>query len=103
MDAVSSLTVDANVPVPMRDGTILRADVYRPAAAGRYPTLLTRTPYSKAMVAASGVNLLNPITAAFAGYAVVVQDVRGRFESDGDFVYFEHEQEDGYDTVVWCA
>ena len=103
MGAVTSLTVDANIAVPMRDGTVLRADVYRPAAPGRYPTLLTRTPYSKAQVPAGGANPLNPVVAAFAGYAVVVQDVRGRFESEGDFVFFEHEQEDGYDSVEWCA
>src|SRR5205814_1051492 len=74
--------------------------VYRPDRAGRYPTLLTRSPYSKT---AGAVRYLNAVTGAFAGYAVVVQDVRGRFGSGGDFRFFHHEQEDGYDTVEWCA
>ncbi len=103
MADISSLTVAADVPVPMRDGTILRADVYRPAAPGRYPTLVTRTPYSKLQAAGGGANTLSPVIAAFSGYAVVLQDVRGRFASEGEFVYFENEQQDGYDTVEWAA
>ena len=89
--------------MPMRDGIRLRADVYRPSAPGRYPTLLTRTPYSKDLDPRLHFNVLNPVSAAFAGYVVVIQDVRGRFESDGEFVIFEQEQTDGYDTVEWCA
>jgi uncharacterized protein len=94
-----SLTVERNVPARMRDGTILYADVYRPAAPGRYPTLLTRTPYDKAL--RGPVPFV--IRAASAGYAVVVQDVRGRFTSEGQFYTFVNERDDGYDTLEWLV
>lgn len=97
-----SVRVDRHVPVPMRDGTILHADVYRPDAPGRYPILLQRTCYSKDLPVPGAV-LVFPITAASRGYAVVIQDVRGRYSSQGDFYPFLHEAEDGYDTVEWAA
>jgi len=88
----------------MRDGTALRADVYRPATDGRYPILLCRTPYDKTRegYVESGHRL------AERGYVVVIQDVRGRYASDGEFrpgLYSgEHDDaEDGYDTVEWAA
>ncbi|MGI8855820.1 MAG: CocE/NonD family hydrolase [Thermomicrobiales bacterium] len=93
-----SLSVDRNVPVPMRDGVVLFADVYRPSGPGPYPALLQRTPYDKQ-------NGGSPFTlrAAGSGYAVVVQDVRGRFESEGRFDAFVNERQDGYDTLEWLA
>jgi uncharacterized protein len=94
-----SLIVDRNVAVPMRDNTLLYADVYRPASPGPFPTLLTRTPYDKA---ATGVAPF-VIRAATAGYAVVVQDVRGRFESEGAFYTFVNERQDGFDTLDWLT
>lgn len=94
-----TIEIDTNVPVPMRDGVTLRADVYRPAVSGRYPVLLQRTPYDKH----GSQNMLDPLRAVRAGYVVVVQDCRGRFASDGEFVPFHCEIEDGYDTVEWCA
>jgi putative CocE/NonD family hydrolase len=96
------LMVERDVPIDMRDGTVLRADVYRPDSAERFPVLLQRTPYDKGLPRISAL-LLNPIRAASAGYAVVVQDVRGRFASDGEFYTFRHEGEDGYDTIAWAA
>lgn len=95
-----SLTVDRNVPVSMRDGTLLAADVYRPAGPGPYPALLQRTPYDKQNPGA-GASLI--LRAASSGYAVVVQDVRGRFASEGEFVTFVNERQDGYDTLDWLA
>ena len=74
-----TLTVDRNVPAPMPDGTTLYADIYRPAGAGPVPALLQRTPYDKALTGPSPW----VIRAATAGYAVVIQDVRGRYESEG--------------------
>lgn len=94
------LIVQRNVEVPMRDGIVLRADVYRPAGDGTFPTLLQRTPYSKDFNPGLWV-VLDPIKAAGAGFAVVVQDVRGRGRSDGDFYPFTAEAADGEDTVAW--
>jgi putative CocE/NonD family hydrolase len=83
----------------MRDGTVLRADVYRPNAPGPFPTLVYRTPYGKDFFAKSTI-----LEAALArGYAVVAQDVRGRFHSDGEFRPYENEGRDGYDTIEWAA
>ena len=89
--------VDRSVEMKTRDGVILRADVYRPAAEGKYPVLLTRTPYDKNNGAAFGQ------MGALRGYMVVVQDVRGRYTSDGDWYTFKNEPNDGFDTVEWAA
>lgn len=85
----------------MRDGTVLRANVYRPLADGLSPVLLTRLPYGKDLPL--GTSMLDPVQAARRGYMVVVQDTRGRFTSDGDWEPFRCEAEDGYDTVAWAA
>jgi uncharacterized protein len=85
----------------MRDGTVLRANVYRPAAGGPWPTLLVRTAYGKDTLTAIG--LLDPVQTARDGFVVVIQDIRGRFASDGEFVAFKHERHDGYDSVEWAA
>ena len=89
--------VERGVPATMRDGTVLRSDIYRPKAPGRYPVLLQRTPYNKA----SGVEF--GYRAAARGYIVVVQDVRGRYTSEGEWYTFKHESQDGYDTIEWAA
>jgi putative CocE/NonD family hydrolase len=89
--------VERDVPVKMRDGIVLRADIYRPKADGKFPVLLTRTPYDKHSEVDFG-----PLAAA-AGYVVVVQDVRGRYASEGDWYTFKYESQDGYDTVEWAA
>jgi uncharacterized protein len=85
----------------MRDGTVLRATVYRPAAVGPWPTLVTRTPYGKDLPGVAA--WLDPVRAAAAGFLVVVQDVRGRFASGGEWEPFAHESADGFDTVEWAA
>jgi uncharacterized protein len=90
------VTIERDVEAKMRDGVILRADVYRPKIEGRFPVLLQRTPYNKA---ASDIGA----RAAARGYVVVVQDVRGRYMSDGEWYPFLHESNDGYDTVEWVA
>src|SRR4051794_20941351 len=96
-----SAAVHRDVPVPMRDGTILRADVWRPATEGRFPVLLQRLPYSKADASVAVVQAgLDPIRATEAGFVVVIQDCRGRFASAGDFVPFVNEGVDGEDTVA---
>jgi len=81
----------------MRDGVVLKADIYRPRADGKYPVLLQRTPYDKTYTQGFGMK------AAARGYVVVVQDVRGRFTSEGEWYPFRHESQDGFDTVEWAA
>lgn len=99
-----SIVVDRNVEMVMRDGCILRADVWRPNTAGQYPAALQRTPYSKDDSSVSVVFAgLEPATAAAQGWIVVVQDVRGRYRSEGEFQPFLYEGLDGYDTVEWIA
>jgi hypothetical protein len=89
--------VETGVTAKMRDGVALTADVYRPASEGRFPALLRRTPYDRRNEAPSALDL------ASAGYVVIVQDVRGRYGSEGDFEPFRHEAQDGYDSVEWAA
>lgn len=87
----------------MRDGTVLRGDIFRPAEPGRYPVLVTRTPYNKQLMPIATLDF-DPIRAAEAGYVVVIQDVRGRWASDGDvFFPYRDELDDGHDTVEWAA
>ena len=99
----SPMTKEKNVPTPLRDGTILSADVYRPRGGGPFPTLVSRTPYDKSKP--ETIPMFERL--AEAGYAVVVQDIRGRWASDGDFhPLFSadwKDAEDGYDTVEWAA
>ena len=84
----------------MRDGVILRADLWRPGKAGRFPTLVYRTPYNKR---AADAALSTARKAVARGYAVLLQDVRGRYASDGEFVAYQQEGRDGYDTIEWAA
>jgi putative CocE/NonD family hydrolase len=89
--------LETGVTARMRDGVVLRADVYRPKSAGRFPVLLERTPYDKRNSAAFAIE------AASHGFVAIVQDVRGRYSSEGDWYPFTHESDDGYDTVEWAA
>ena len=100
--AQRQIVIDYSVPVRMRDGVTLWADVYRPAEPGRYPALLARTPYNRQNPTVA-VGQLDISRAAKAGYAVVIQDVRGRWDSEGEFYTFANEINDGYDTVEWVA
>jgi putative CocE/NonD family hydrolase len=92
--------LEKNVAVPMRDGVVLRADVMRPAEDGTFPVLVYRTPYGKE---AEQQEYTTFKRAAERGYSVVIQDVRGRYHSDGDFRPYENEGRDGYDTIEWAA
>src|SRR5882762_1135415 len=92
-----AVTTEHGLTVKMRDGAILRADIYRPKADGTFPVLLERTPYDKSGSVGFG------ISAAARGYVVIVQDVRGRYTSEGEWYPFKHESNDGYDTVEWAA
>ena len=95
------ITVEFDVPATMRDGAILRANVFRPAGDGPYPVALARTPYGKDF--SSVMAQLDAPRLARAGYVVVIQDVRGRFRSEGAWRPFRDEAADGYDSVEWAA
>ncbi|MCB1229477.1 MAG: CocE/NonD family hydrolase [Verrucomicrobiae bacterium] len=95
-----SYVVTENVMIPMRDGVKLAADLYLPlrdgkAIDGPLPVILARTPYGKSSREAKAYTP--------HGYAVVVQDTRGRGESEGTWTWMTTDREDGYDTVEWIA
>ena len=100
-----AVTVERDLPVKMRDGTVLRADVHRPDQADRFPVLVERTPYNK--IESSETRFGAAEFYASRGYACVFQDVRGRYASDGEFYPFRDDgdgvNQDGYDTVEWAA
>src|SRR3982751_4207521 len=93
------IRIQRYLPAPMRDGVKLYGDLYRPARAGKYPVLIVRTPYG---VQRDGVHQAL-IKFAQHGYAVYVQDVRGRYESEGKWDPFRNEANDGFDTIEWAA
>jgi len=101
MQMGQQISVDFDVPARMRDGTTLRANVYRPVGEGQWPVLLTRLPYGKDFPLGSSV--LDPAQAARRGYVVVVQDTRGRFTSEGEWSPMVNEALDGVDTIEWAA
>ncbi len=96
-----SVKFEPNIPLMLRDGTITYVDVYRPDESSKFPALLQRSPYDKSGPVSRG--RFDAIRAAMNGYAVVIQDVRGRYSSDGDFYAFVNEIDDGYDSVEWVA
>jgi putative CocE/NonD family hydrolase len=97
-----NVLIERDVPVAMRDGTVLRANVYRPAEGGPFPVIMERTPYGKDAPRPSAA--IDAVRATGQGVAVVVQDVRGQASSDGGAFYmFRDEFDDGYDTVEWAA
>ena len=92
----SAISVSENVPVPMRDGVNLMANIFRPDEEGAYPVVVMRTPYGKG-------NAKNGEGRAFAenGYVYIVQDCRGRWPSEGRWYPGVNERNDGYDTHQW--
>jgi uncharacterized protein len=99
----SSIAIDIivqhDVPMKTRDGVTLYADIYRPKSSEKFPVILMRTPYDKSVDWA--VAPTSKIVSR--GYVVIIQDVRGRYRSEGEWYPFRHEQADGYDTVEWAA
>jgi putative CocE/NonD family hydrolase len=93
------VVVERNLAMRTRDGVTLHADVYRPDTHEKLPVLVVRTPYDRSMELALTEKDYFPSR----GYVVVVQDTRGRFGSEGDFVPFAPEGHDGYDTIEWAA
>ena len=107
--------LESNVRVRMRDGVHLATDVYHPArsgkrAAGRFPVILERTPYGRNITSFRDFTAANPVpksraeVAAFYvrhGYVVIFQDCRGCHDSEGEFIKYLREGEDGFDTCAW--
>ena len=83
--------------IPMRDGVRLATDLYLPEGEGPFPVILIRTPYKKEMSEIDGFYY------ARRGYATAIQDVRGRFASEGEWEPMVNEAEDGYDSIEWLA
>ena len=99
-EGLFTVRIEKGVDAPMRDGMRLSADIFRPDAPGKFPVILIRTPYDK-----EGYSTYSsfPDYAARKGYVVIVQDVRGRYGSEGVFLPYVQEIEDGYDSVEWAA
>lgn len=97
--ASADIIIQHGVAMKTRDGVTLYADVYRPKSPDKFPVILMRTPYDKSVNwAASPAFKIVP-----RGYVLIVQDVRGRYTSEGEWYPFKHEQADGYDAVEWAA
>jgi putative CocE/NonD family hydrolase len=90
---------EVDVKIPMRDGALLSADIYRPDAEGRFPAVLVRTPYSNG----TDANIATSKWWAQRGYVLIQQDVRGKYDSKGDFYPFKNEPNDGYDMDEWIG
>jgi len=102
--ALNGVYIDSNVTVPMRDGIRLACDIYRPATLGRmlngrFPVLFSATPYSKARADLAQ----DAMFFASHGYVSVLQDTRGRYQSEGGFTKYVGEGEDGLDTMAWIS
>ncbi len=98
-----NFSIQKDIMVPMRDGVMLATDIYLPAKDGKaingkFPVIFHRTPYNKNQSDFTAVNLF-----CSNGYAVVFQDCRGRYKSQGKFTKYVNEPEDGYDAVEWIA
>ncbi len=93
------IQVENRVSIPMRDGAILKADIYRPAGEGKYPVLVSRTPYGTERAGRHRAGVFF----ARRGYVFVFQDTRGRHESDGEWSPYRLEMLDGHDAIEWAA
>ena len=98
-----AVTRQTNVEARMRDGVILRADVYRPTTNQLVPVILMRTQYGKAAAQVEPARFQTPEWFASHCYLVVIQDIRGQGASDGVFYEYAHDRDDGYDSVEWAA
>lgn len=97
----STVVIQRDHAIRMRDGVVLAADLYLPQHPGPHPTLIYRVRGSRSLAFISGLLILNPIEAVRRGYAVLIQEVRGRAGSEARWHPFVHEAEDGEDTLQW--
>ena len=93
------IVIQRGVAMKTRDGVTLRADIYRPNSPDKFPVILMRTPYDKSV----GWAVAPALRIVARGYVLIIQDVRGRYSSEGEWYPFRHEQADGYDSVEWAA
>ncbi|MDV2581822.1 CocE/NonD family hydrolase [Alkalibacillus haloalkaliphilus] len=99
---MSQIIIEKDIPCTLRDGVTLYANIYRPNQSGQFPTILSRLPYNKNLPNFSH-RYIDPIRLVEQSYVVIIQDVRGRFASEGEFQPFNQEFNDGYDSVEWAA
>ncbi len=99
---MKTILIEKNIMIPMRDGVRLATDVYRLEGSPPAPVLIARTPYNKER-AVAGSDTFDVLRAVQAGYVVVIQDVRGRFASEGEFNPHFQEAQDGIDAFAWAA
>ncbi len=97
--ASTDIIIQRGVPMKTRDGVTLYADIYRPKSSEKFPVILMRTPYDKSV----GWAVSPAFKIVARGYILIIQDVRGRYTSEGEWYPFKHEQADGYDSVEWVA
>lgn len=100
---LTTLVVEIGVEMKTRDGVRLVADVYRPAGEDRWPVIIQRNPYDRADAGMGSMVIVDPTWLARQGFAVIVQDTRGRGGSDGEWEGFHQDVDDGYDCVQWAA
>jgi putative CocE/NonD family hydrolase len=98
-----NIIIERDVMLPMRDGVKLATDIYRPDDGAKHPVLVNGHPYDNDHFLAMHELLFSPLVAAQRGYAVVVQEARGRAGSEGTWQPYGHEGRDAYDTVEWAA
>lgn len=96
----TTIIIEKNVPCLLKDSTTLYADVYRPSIEGQFPTLLSRLIDGKDSHLFRQVDIMKLVQ---AGYVLVLQDVRGRHKSEGIFTPFNHELEDGKESINWVS
>ena len=96
-----AIQIHRDLGIELRDGVRTAAEAWIPADGQRHPAILVRTPYMKESAAPTAY--IDPRAATARGYAVVLEDVRGCGESEGEFEPFVNEQADGRDSVAWTA
>jgi putative CocE/NonD family hydrolase len=105
VNMINSIRIDKATPIEMRDGVILRGDIYRPDDKKKHPAILIRTPYSRPE--SLSLIFMDLTETVMAGYALILQNVRGTYASGGETILgavsFDKEGFDGYDSVEWIA
>lgn len=95
----AGIIIQHDVPMKTRDGVTLYGDIYRPNSSDKYPVILMRTPYDKSVNWA----VMPAFKIVARGYVFIIQDVRGRYTSEGEWYPFRHEEADGYDAIEWAS